>query len=202
MPGESPTLKSPQDFCNELLTTLRESNLHYIISESPYLVQICVRKKFLDTVQEQKKSAPSFTKMSGFENKIEDLENRNASLRTTLEDAKEDITNLDNKNKILLNRIENVVKETKENEKKFEDETAFYKAKVKSLEKSLKAKVKKIEDAEKNLDKAHDTIEQLQTVTSTCTHFETKFEAVENKLDEGDEYYENNDTKDNNNLFL
>ena len=56
--------------------------------------------------------------MSGFENKIEDLENRNASLRTTLEDAKEDITNLDNKNKILLNRIENVVKETKENEKK------------------------------------------------------------------------------------
>ena len=50
--------------------------------------------------------------MSGLDNKIDDLEIRNISLRTTLEEASENITNLDNANEILLNRIESMGKET------------------------------------------------------------------------------------------
>ena len=163
MAGDNQTWKSPQESCNELLKTLRDSNLHFIVSESPYSMQICVRKKFL----QQKKSVSSSSGQSvtiGLEKRSEDLAKENVSLAVTLKEANKDIEDLKNNNEILVTKLENaekemleLCKEKTENTKKFDDDTALQRAKVKSLEKSLKAMEKKVNNAEKKIIIAHNT---------------------------------------------
>ena len=184
MAGDNQTWKSPQESCNELLKTLRESNLHFIVSESPYSVQICVRKKFLNNIQEQKKAVSSSRSQSatkGVEKSSEDLAKETASLTVTLKEANKDIEDLKNKNEILVTRLENAekellqfCKEKTESTKKFDD-TALQRAKVKSLEKSLKALEKKVNNAEKILSTAHDdTIANLETEITSKTKLNIK----------------------------
>ena len=168
MAGESHSFKSPQDSCNEVLKVLRESNLHFIVNESPYSVQICVRKKFLNHSQEYKASVPSSTSLSAtivaLEKKNEDLSHEKKNLVCTLEEVNERINNLNAANKILHKRIESVEseyrKEKNENNKKFMDAIALNKAKIKSLEKTVK-------DGKKKLDNAHDAIAKLKTGISS-----------------------------------
>ena len=50
-----PALKSPQDSCNEVLQTLRDSSLNFLVHESPYSIQICIRKRFLKDAPKQNK---------------------------------------------------------------------------------------------------------------------------------------------------
>ena len=196
MTSKPQSWKSPQDSCNHLLHTLRESNLHFIVSESPYSVQICVRKKFMNNPTKLP-SSPSLPVEKGFEKRIDDLENEKACLSDILERANESINNLKIKNEILLNKIENLEKETsnfyedkKENVKKFENESAMYKNKVKSLENCLLAKDKKIQESKKSLDTAQDTIAELKAELS-------RLDSVQQKLDVG-EYAEKDNVKDEN----
>ena len=181
MAGDHQTWKSPQESCNELLKTLRDSNLHFIVSESPYSMQICVRKKFL----QQKKSVSSSSGQSvtiGLEKRSEDLAKENVSLAVTLKEANKDIEDLKNNNEILVTKLENaekemleLCKEKTENTKKFDDDTALQRAKVKSLEKSLKALEKKVNNAEKILSTAHDdTIANLETEITSKTKLNIK----------------------------
>ena len=199
MTSKPQSWKSPQDSCNHLLHTLRESNLHFIVSESPYSVQICVRKKFMNNPTKVKNSVPSYPSLSvkkGFEKRIEDLENEKACLRHTLEKANESINTLKIENEKLQNKIEkgketfNFHEDKKENVKKFENESAMYKNKAKSLEKCLIAKNKKIQDSKKSLDNARDTIAELKAELS-------RLDSVKQKLDVG-EYAEKDDVKDEN----
>ena len=204
MAGDHQTWKSPQESCNELLKTLRDSNLHFIVSESPYSMQICVRKKFL----EQKKSVSSSSGQSvtiGLEKRSEDLAKENVSLAVTLKEANKDIEDLKNNNEILVTKLENaekemleLSKEKTENTKKFDDDTALQRAKVKSLEKSLKAMEKKVNNAEKKIIIAHDTITRLER-TSTS---KTKLDAVEGKIYVGQDLSANDSIKDQNENML
>ena len=187
MAGTTMTWETPQDSCNELLKTLRDSNLHFIVSESPYSLQICVRKKFLNNTSKQKKAEPSSLSLAvrtSLENKIKDLTIENASLVDALEEANESINDFRNSRKILQDRIEiaeNEIDELCDEKKKStnntKDETALYKVKAESLEKSLIAKDKKIYDAKKSLDNAHDTIVKLEAEISRLTMSDVKLEA-------------------------
>ena len=184
--------KSPQDSCNELLHTLRESNLHFIVSETPYSVQICIRKKFINNPSKVKNSVPSSASLSvikGFEKRIEDLKNEKASLSDALKKSNENITNLEIAQEMLQNKIETaekkifeVYKEKKEDIKKFENESAIYRTKAKSLEKSIIGKDKKIENIKNSLETARDTIEELKSELSRHTTSEIKLEAVQKNL--------------------
>ena len=120
----------------------------------------------------------------GFEDRIEDLENEKASLSDSLKKVNESINNLGITNEILQNKIETAEKEVlkfyeekKENIKIFENESVMYKTKAKSLEKSLIAKNKKIENINKSLDTARDTIEELKLELSRHTTSKIKLEA-------------------------
>ena len=187
MAGTIMTWKTPQDSCNELLKTLRDSNLHFIVSESPYSLQICVRKKFLNNTSKQKKAEPSSLSLAvrtSLENKINDLTIENASLVDALEEANESINDFRNSRKILQDRIEiaeNEIDELCDEKKKStnntKDETALYKVKAESLEKSLIAKDKKIYDAKKSLDNARDTIVKLEAEISRLNMSDVKLEA-------------------------
>ena len=42
--------------CNEVLQALRDSNLNFIVNESPYSLQICVRKCFVKDAPRQHKT--------------------------------------------------------------------------------------------------------------------------------------------------
>ena len=202
MTGASLTWKSPQESCNELLRTLRDSNLHFIVSESPYSLQICIRKKFLKNAPEHKKPVPPFASSSssareGLENKVDNLTYENASLV-------ESINNLKDTNEILHNKIENAEKkigDKKGDIKKLEDENILQKGKMKSLEKSLKAKDKKIQNDKEKIDNARDTIAKLEAEIPSLTTSEAKLEAAETRIDVG-EYLANDDMKDGNeNIF-
>ena len=128
------TWNSPQDSCNDLLKSLRESNLHFIFSETPYSVQICIRKKFINDAPVQKKSVLSSSSSANIilEKKEENLAYENASLKDSLLEANENVCNLKNANVILHTRIEKAentmfeyFNKKKETIKKFEDETAL-----------------------------------------------------------------------------
>ena len=89
-------------------------------------------------------------------------------------------------------------KDKKQDIKKMEDENIHQKGKVKSLEKSLKAKDKKIQSDKEKIDNARDTIAKLESRNIISY---TKLEAVETRIDVG-EYFANNYRKDENeNLF-
>ena len=38
---------TPQEFCEKMLQQMKSSNLHFILQESPYLIYLTVRKKFV-----------------------------------------------------------------------------------------------------------------------------------------------------------
>ena len=40
----------PEDSCNMILSSIRNSNLHFMVQESPYSVYVTLRKKFSDKV--------------------------------------------------------------------------------------------------------------------------------------------------------
>ena len=89
-------------------------------------------------------------------------------------------------------------KDKKQDIMKMEDENIHQKGKVKSLEKSLKAKDKKIQSDKEKIDNARDTIAKLESRNIISY---TKLEAVETRIDVG-EYFANNYRKDENeNLF-
>lgn len=156
---------TPQDSCNYLLQTLRESNLNFLVSETPFSVQICVRKKFVSNAPMQKSSIMSTD--VDLDEKMKSLVNENAELVTILEKANKTMEDLKMANEVLHSKVENaekevfkVCKEKKELEAKIKnmkksDEIAIYKTKVKSLEKSVKAK-------ELLVDTAHETIANLE----------------------------------------
>ena len=71
--------KTPQEACNEILQVLRCSNLNFLVSESPYSVQICLRKRFLkDTPRPIKKDSSCENNLAA---KIQALEDENKILK-------------------------------------------------------------------------------------------------------------------------
>ena len=200
MAGAPKIWKSPQDVCNGLLQSLRESNLHFIVSESPYSVQICIRKKFLN-----KTSAPLLTSLTGrkdLENKIEDLSNERASLIDCLENLRNTNKILQDRNQSAENDMFEICKEKKKEVKKFEDETALQNVKIKSLEKSLIAKDKKIKDSKNKVENARNTIAKLEAEIATLTTSETKLKSVGGKKAVEEFLANDNMTDDNENLLV
>ena len=183
---------SPQDSCNDLLKSLRASNLHFIISETPYSVQICIRKKFINDAPVQKKSVLSSSSSAKIilEKKVENLAYENASLKGSLLEANENVCNLKNSNVILHTRIENAenkmfeyFNEKKETIKKLEDETAL------------------LQNSESQLGNACDTIARLEAEVTTLKTSNYKIKAAKKKTDVT-EYLANKTMKDANDNLL
>ena len=47
---------TPQDFCDKILSEIRDSNLHFLVQESPFSIYLTLRKKF--TQKPAKNSSP------------------------------------------------------------------------------------------------------------------------------------------------
>ena len=124
----------------------------------------------------------------------------------TLEKANEKITNLNKTNGKLQKRIDisekevlELCKQKEEECKKLMDETDLSKAKVKTIENSLKVKDKEVQNVKKELEIARDTIAKLGTEEmSNYKTSETIHEAVEKNLDVKEEYSSNDYIKDEN----
>ena len=123
----------------------------------------------------------------------------------TLEKANEKITNLNKTNGKLQKRIDisekevlELCKQKEEECKKLMDETDLNKAKIKTIENSLKAKDKEVQNAKKELEIARNTIAKLGTEMSNYKTSETIHEAVEKNLDVKEEYSSNDYIKDEN----
>ena len=83
-----------QDSCNFLLQTLRDSNLNYLASETPFSIQICVRKKFVNNANAPRQKNSTISINVGPGEKIKSLVNENAELVNTLEEANKTIEDL------------------------------------------------------------------------------------------------------------
>ena len=83
---------SPQDVCQQLLHQLRLSNLNFLISETPYSANICLRKRFVKDpknhtiLPDAKPLSNSNEKI--LENQIHALVNENSTLKSQIESAK------------------------------------------------------------------------------------------------------------------
>ena len=111
-----PAFKSPQDSCNEVLDALRNSSLNFLVSESPYSIQICVRKRFLKDAPRQKPSNdPLSSTIESLKNKCETLANENATLVEALEEADKALQSSKSTNDILHNKMDRAEKELFEN---------------------------------------------------------------------------------------
>ena len=176
---------TPQDSCDIILRTLRESNLNFIVSETPFSIQICVRKRFINNY-----NAPGQKKV-GLKVKAEDaLVNENAHLMDTLEEAKKTVDDLKMTNNALQNKLEKAesevfkicnqkkVFEAKLEKMKDSDTKAISEAKMKSLEKSVKAKEKLIIENGKKLENAIELIGNLETEIITLKEYNSKLKDV------------------------
>ena len=86
MRKESTMAVSPRDVCQELLNQLRLSNLNFLISETPYSVQICLRKRFLKEAggPDPNLSIRAKTHDQNLEKQTQLLESENSILKTQI----------------------------------------------------------------------------------------------------------------------
>ena len=193
-----PAFKSPQDSCNEVLDALRNSSLNYLVSESPYSIQICVRKRFLKDAPRQKPSNdPLSSTIESLKNKCETLANENATLVEALEEADNALQSSKSTNNILHNKMDRAENElfenltekkdieikAKETRKKLNDEISELQSKVQAVAKGNKSKDKDIHDLSKNLNAARDTIKNLKEEKSSLKINKTKLESEVKKLE-------------------
>ena len=189
------TFKSPQDSCDEVLQVLRDSSLHFLVSETPYSIQICIRKRFLkDAVHKQKNSDDNVAfKIESIQKKNEALVIENSYLINDLEEANKALENSQSTNNILHEKIEKAEKElfkyfsekkdfekkTKEIKMKLDEDNGRHKSQIKALNKSEKSKDKELFDLGKKFDNASDTNKNLKMKNSKL---EVQIKKLEKKL--------------------
>ena len=107
------TLFSPSEICDEILKKVTTSNLNYILKETPYSVNISLRKWLKKTIRTEncRSQAAAKPASQNIENQLNKEEN--ASIRRTLKDSEKE-------NMMLRNTIEIL------EEKVGKSEAAFY----------------------------------------------------------------------------
>ena len=194
----NPAFKSPQDSCNEVLQTLRDSSLNFLVNESPYSIQICIRKRFLKDAPKQNKTEDkgSAANIEILEKKIEALAAENGCLIDELEEANKALKSSYSTNDILHAKIDKAEKEMfkhyselkdsetkkKDAKKKVETEIGQLQDHVKALNKSNKLKDKEIYDLSKHMENARDTIKNLKSDKSTLKIGKSKLESEVKKF--------------------
>ena len=120
--------------CGEILFCLKQSNLNYVLNETPYSAYITIRKKFLKISEGKEKSAikdnlnANSIDMNEKENKIKSLIEKNKALEASLACAKLDYEEMGLKVDLLeksnLNKeevIENLIKKDSIKTEEIED---------------------------------------------------------------------------------
>ena len=101
---------SAHDVCHALLYQLRLSNLHFGISETPYSVQILLRKRFL---REATGPATSFSRNFTYHQEVENFEHQKNLASTENDSLRKQIEEL-----------ESIVKSSKQTTELLEDKIA------------------------------------------------------------------------------
>jgi cell division septum initiation protein DivIVA len=193
-----PAFNHPQDSCNAVLDALRDSSLNLLVSESPYSIQICIRKRFLkDAPQQKLRNDPLSTTVKSLEKNCETLANENATLVEALEEADKALQSSKSTNDILHNKMDRAENElfenhtekkdietkAKETKKKLNQEIDEMQSKLQAVNKENKSKDKQIHDLNKTINAARDTIKNLKEEKSSLKISKTKLDSEVRNLE-------------------
>ena len=147
----------PSGYCETIVRNMKLSNLHYILEENPFSLQITIRKKFIDGQQPLKKlSLITEATSEKFEFEIEDLkkklknkttdakrlESANLELKGELNDVSDELFNT----KIELTKQNGRLKDSLDKGEKLETVAKNFKSEKKVMMKMAEEKFKELND--------------------------------------------------------
>ena len=157
--------------CENLLQALRRSNLNFIINESPYSAQICIRKRFLRETQRIPYPQTSVAENSDFnlkeklekcEAEREILKSESSILQEKLAKAEADLYKISNKANENRENLLGEIKTFKNAVCKSNEDTAKLRSEVSSAKKSNKLKEKEIYNLSRKNENLEESIKNLK----------------------------------------
>ena len=193
---------SASETCGNLLLQIRASNLNFVLHETPYSAQICLRKRFIKDANGPSNAVSSTLslKTSQLEEGIGALQNENNELKTKLEQSELDVSDYRDTVAILEEKVEkaeaNLYKfittnknaEKDKNEeikllkgviKNSTDELQNNKKQMNQINKLVKSKEKENYNLENKVENQTETIRSLK---ETCNFLNSEKRILEKEL--------------------
>ena len=157
--------------CEKLLQALRRSNLNFFINESPYSVQICIRKRFINETQ-RIPNPQTFgvegsdfylkEKLAKYEAECDTFKSESSALQEKLAKAECDLYKISNNAKENRENLIDEVKTFKNALCKSNEDTAKLRSDVSSAKKSNKLKEKEIYNLSRKNENLEESIKNLK----------------------------------------
>ena len=200
-------LSTPQDFCDKILSEIRDSNLHFLIQESPFSIYLTLRKKFTQkpaTNSSPKTHEPNINAVPR-ENEIVDKDALTEELakcketltvyESKLEQSEDQFMKEANKFKIKRDELADEIKLLKESLKRAHAEESNQKKSLADMNKLVKLKDKENYNLQQRLDNSLETTKRFKenlselkkdksTSEKSLRTLEKKTNATKEKLDE------------------
>ena len=148
------------DKCNEVLECIRQSNLNFVLSESPFGVQISIKKSFRKHLEAKNSKSNDTQIVFNQTVKFEFLENQNKKLEREITNAETIIKDLRQKSEVFR-------KESKDHSIEIDNHILN----EKKLQKQIKERDKEIYDIKKELTKV---TEQYRDATKEVSELKVK----------------------------